>query len=256
MNTPGQMQQHRSRPLILLLFCLTAVVSVSAQGGPPLLTDDPGTAEYKHWEINLAVLSEIRHDSRNFELPLADFNYGANEHTQLKFEIPVLARWSDSGSHVEAGNGNFGVKWRFVDQEKHGFDLSTYPQFSFNTLGPKRLVDRGMHLLLPLQIAKSFGKFQMNADGGYIINQHSMDELSFGLAAGYQATKTLELLAELHSVPLRNFESNESVFQLGGRKKFSEHYIFLFAAGRGIPGSSDREPKFLGYFGMQIIIGK
>jgi hypothetical protein len=244
------------RAIHVLLLVLAGCAFAHAQGGPPLLTDDPGTAEYKHWEINLAVLPEIRHDSRNFELPLVDFNYGANEHTQLKFEIPLLVQWSDTRTHAEAGNGNFGVKWRFVDQEKHGFDLSTYPQFGFNTPGPKLLVDRGASLLLPLQIAKTFGKFELNADGGYIIHQHGMDELSFGLAAGYQATKSLELMAELHSVPLRNFSANESVFQLGGRKRFSEHYIFLFAAGRGIPGSSDREPKFLGYFGLQIIIGK
>jgi hypothetical protein len=244
-------------PVALFFFCLAlAIVPAHAQGGPPLLTDDPGTAEYKHWEINLAVLPEIRRDSQNFELPLADFNYGATDHTQLKFEIPLLVQSSDSGTHAEAGDGNFGVKWRFVDEKKRGFDLSMYPQFSFNTLGPKRLVDRGVHLLLPLQIAKTFGRFELNADGGYIINQHTMDELTFGLAAGYQATKSLELLAELHSVPRRNFQENESVFQLGGREKFTEHCIFLFAAGRGIPGSSDREPKFLGYFGLQIIIGK
>ena len=244
------------RALSAFLVVTTGCIFAYAQGGPPLLTDDPGTAEYKHWEINLAVLPEIHHDSQNFELPLADFNYGATDHTQLKFEIPVLVQWSDSGSHVEAGDGNFGVKWRFVDEKKRGFDLSMYPQFSFNTLGPKRLVDRGAHLLLPLQIAKSFGKFELNADGGYIINQHSIDELTFGLAGGYQLTKSLELLGELHSVPRRDFSENESVFQLGGRKKFSEHYIFLFAAGRGLPGSSDREPKFLGYFGLQIIIGE
>jgi len=239
-----------------LLFFAATCLMAHAQGGPPLLTDDPGTAEYKHWEINLAVLPEIRHDSKQFELPNADFNYGATDHTQLKFEIPLLVEWSNGGNHIEAGDGNFGVKWRFVDEKKRCFDLSMYPQFSFNTPGPKRLVDRGSQLLLPLQIAKSFGKFDVNADGGYIIKQHGLDELSFGLAAGYQATKTLQLLAELHSVPLRDFQENESVFQLGGRKKFSEHYIFLFAAGRGIPGSSDREPKFLGYFGLQIIVGK
>jgi len=75
------------RAICVLLLILAGCGFAHAQGGPPLLTDDPGTAEYKHWEINLAVLPEIRHVSRNFELPLADFNYGANEHTQLKFEI-------------------------------------------------------------------------------------------------------------------------------------------------------------------------
>jgi hypothetical protein len=245
-----------ARAAILLLFTALSCISASAQGGPPLLTDDPGTAEYKHWEINLAVLPDVHRDFADLELPLADFNYGATDHTQLKFEIPLLLRTSDSGVHAEGGDGNLGVKWRFVDEKTRGFDLSMYPQFSFNSPGPKRIVERGTQLLLPLQIAKTFGKFELNADGGYIIHQHGMDELSFGLAAAYQATQRLQLLAELHSVPLRDFSENESVFQLGGRKKFSDHYILLFAAGRSIPGSTGHEPKFLGYLGLQIIIGK
>jgi hypothetical protein len=246
----------RLKPTLAFLLMMFAAVAVRAQGGPPLLTDDPGTAEYKHWEINIAVLPEIHRDFADFELPLADFNYGATDHTQLKFEIPLVMRTSDTGTHAEGGDGNFGIKWRFVDQKTRGFDLSMYPQFSFNSPGPKRIVERGTQLLLPLQIAKSFGRFELNADGGYIIHEHGMDELSMGLAAGYQATKTLELLGELHSVPLRTFAENESVFQLGGRKNFSDHYILLFAAGRSIPGSTHYEPKFLGYIGLQIIVGK
>jgi hypothetical protein len=244
------------KALALLLFAIIISRAAHAQGGPPLLTDDPGTAEYKHWEINLAVLPEVHDDFADFELPLADFNYGATDHTQLKFEIPLLMRTSDAGTHAEGGDGNFGVKWRFVDQKTRGFDLSMYPQFSFNSPGPKRIVERGTQLLLPLQIAKTFGKWEVNADGGYIIRQHLMDELTFGLAGGYQVNDKLELIGELHTVPLRNFAENESVFQLGGRKKFSDHYILLFAAGRSIPGSTDHEPKFLGYFGLQIIVGK
>jgi hypothetical protein len=244
------------RALKLASFAMIACAAALAQGGPPLLTDDPGTAEYKHWEINLAVLPEVHHNFADFELPLADFNYGATDHTQLKFEIPLVMRTSDASTRIEGGDGNFGVKWRFVDEKTRGFDLSMYPQFSFNSPGPKRIVERGTQLLLPLQIAKSFGRFNVNADGGYIIHQHGLDELSFGLAAGYQATKTLELLGELHSVPLRTFAENESVFQLGGRKAFSDHYILLFAAGRSIPGSTHDEPKFLGYIGLQIIVGK
>jgi len=244
------------KALALLLFAIIISRAAHAQGGPPLLTDDPGTAEYTHWEINLAVLPEVHDDFADFELPLADFNYGATDHTQLKFEIPLVMRTSDTATRVEGGDGNFGVKWRFVDEKTRGFDLSMYPQFSFNSPGPKRIVERGSELLLPLQIMKTFGKWEVNADGGYIIRQHLMDELTFGLAGGYQVNDKLELIGELHTVPLTNFAENESVFQLGGRKKFSDHYILLFAAGRSIPGSTDHDPKFLGYFGLQIIVGK
>src|SRR5437763_4200201 len=102
-----KLRAARLRLLAIVLISLVGCLLSHAQGGPPLLTDDPGTAEYKHWEINLAVLPEIRHDSKEFELPNADFNYGATDHTQLKFEIPLLVEWSDGRSHTEAGDGNF-----------------------------------------------------------------------------------------------------------------------------------------------------
>src|SRR5436305_14816304 len=114
------------RAQLVSLIVFVAAVAAHAQGGPPLLTDDPGTAEYKHWEINLAVLPDVHHDFADFELPLADFNYGATDHTQLKFEIPLLLRTSSAGMRLEGGDGNFGIKWRFVDQKTRGFDLSMY----------------------------------------------------------------------------------------------------------------------------------
>ena len=81
------------------------------------------------------------------------------------------------------------------------------------------------------------------------------NEWTLGLAFGYEATKKLELLGELHSVPRTGFSVNESVFQLGGRRALSERYVLLFAAGRGIPGSTAREPGFIGYAGLQLLLG-
>src|SRR5438105_5173448 len=98
------------RAQLVSLIVFVAAVAAHAQGGPPLLTDDPGTAQYKHWEINLAVLPEVHQNFADFELPLADFNYGATDHTQLKFEIPLVMRTSDAGTHAEGGDGDFGAK--------------------------------------------------------------------------------------------------------------------------------------------------
>jgi len=66
-------------------------------------------------------------------------------------------QWSDTRTHAEAGNGNFGVKWRFVDQEEARLDLSTYPQFGFNTPGPSCWSIAAQVCCFPLQIAKTFG---------------------------------------------------------------------------------------------------
>jgi len=63
------------------------------------------------------------------------------------------------------------------------------------------------------------------------------------------------LLAEVHSARLRDSSANESVFQFGGRQTLSDRYVLLFAAGSRLPGSSDREPQFIGYFGLQLLLG-
>jgi hypothetical protein len=51
---------------ILLLF---APAGVRAQGGPPLITDDPDTPGPGYWEINFSTLFEKNRRERRFELP-------------------------------------------------------------------------------------------------------------------------------------------------------------------------------------------
>jgi hypothetical protein len=238
-----------------MLFVVIASALASAQGGPPLLTDDPGTPGDRHWEINLGITSEVRRDLRDFELPIADFNYGWGDHTQLKFEIPWLLRSTGGDIQSELGDGKCGIKWRFVDQQKHGISVSTYPQFSWNSPGPQRLEDHGNQLLLPFEVSRIIGKLELNGEVGYNVKQHGVDELLFGFATGYLASPRLELLAEVHSTRLRDSSANESVFQFGGRQTLSDRYVLLFAAGSRLPGSSDREPQFIGYFGLQLRLG-
>lgn len=239
----------------LFLFAIGFSGYVFAQGGPPLLTDDPETPGNRRWEINAGATASVFDAATDAALPIADFNYGWGDRIQLKLEVPVLVRFTQGTTQAEAGDGKFGVKWRFLDQEKHGINISTYPQLSFNTPGPGRLVDPGTQLLLPLEFSRSLSKFTLDLEAGCNLKQNGGNVLLFGLAAGYEATKRLELLGELHSVPTFAFRANESVFQLGGREKISEHYVLLFAAGRSIPGSTARQPGFITYVGLQFLLG-
>jgi hypothetical protein len=47
-----------------------------AQGGPPMITDDPGTPGDGHWEINIAATGRHASSFTEAELPLIDINYG------------------------------------------------------------------------------------------------------------------------------------------------------------------------------------
>src|SRR5208282_5779480 len=74
---------------IVMLFLFVPSLA-QAQGGPPLLTNDPGTPGAKNWEINLAVMPALARNAHDFQLPQLDFNYGVGATIQLTFEVPYV----------------------------------------------------------------------------------------------------------------------------------------------------------------------
>src|SRR5213592_3822156 len=116
---------------------LLALVACFAQGGPPMITDDTGTVDKGHFEINTAFTMEFGADGRLWGTPLIDFNYGTSKNTQIKVEIPYYVLHPNGQPGVQGlGNTNIGVRWRFRDGEEKGkLALSMYPQIEFNTPG-------------------------------------------------------------------------------------------------------------------------
>jgi hypothetical protein len=86
-----------------------------AQGGPPLITDDPDTPGPGHWEINIAVLMEKIHSERRVEVPRVNLNYGVGRRIPLKFEMPWVALQNGAQSSSStyrtssSSNGKSGV---------------------------------------------------------------------------------------------------------------------------------------------------
>ena len=62
-----------------------------AQGGPPFITDDPGTPGNHHWEINFGWIANHNPGQSYYEIPDVDINYGWGDRIQLKYEIPLAA---------------------------------------------------------------------------------------------------------------------------------------------------------------------
>ena len=241
--------------LILLLGFVTIAPICFAQGGPPMITDDPGTPGNRKWEINVGFTQESRAKENNFQTPDFDFNYGAGDRLQLNFEIPVAMRSANSSVESGLGNSKIGVKWRFLGETPSGLAVSTYPHVIFNnpTSAVRRgLADDGWQVFLPIQASQRLGKFQLNGEAGYNIQQKLPNEIWLGLVAGYDASERVQLLGELHSIEVRRFGENESVFDLGRRVKLTKLYTLLFTAGRALPGSTDDQPSFFVYAGLQF----
>lgn len=249
------------KALVFTLLC-TLVLSglrarpVFAQGGPPLITDDPGTPGDGRWEINIAFTVEKRKTERSYESPILDINYGLGERIQLKYEVPWLVL-DEHGERTKNGLGNsiIGVKWRFFDQDRQGIDMSVYPQLEFNnsdSSADRGLVDRGLEFVFPVQLQKSFGSISLNPELGYAFREYNDNEWIYGLALGYEASSNLELLAEISGTTGQDFEDDELLFNLGARCELSETYTLLMATGRSFRSAASGEPEFLLYVGMQI----
>src|SRR4051812_32549045 len=113
-------------PIIPVALMLTFGANrLTAQGGPPMITDDPATVGNGNWEINLLPSIERTRAGRAYEAPNIDINYGVGKRIQLKFEVPFVVQ-QDAGSAARSGfgNSNVGVRYRFIDEAKYGFSMS------------------------------------------------------------------------------------------------------------------------------------
>ena len=241
--------------IVIVLVLLMVPAGAMAQGGPPLMTDDPDTPGPGRWEINLANIVEKSQRQRRLEAPLADVNYGVGERIQLKFELPWLTA-GDTGTPAQTGAGNsrVGVKWRFLGGERQRLAWSTYPQLEINTgrsMTERGFLERGLQLFVPTELTLQVGHLELNGEVGRNFAERDDGEWSFGLAAEVEAHPRFELLGELHG-ERSNASPTELVVNVGGRQKITRQTIMLVAVGRGVSGSPEDRLRLRLYVGVQV----
>ena len=238
---------------ILALVLTLGSRPLFAQGGPPLLTDDPDTPGPRHWEINLSLFREWSRDSRLSEIPRLDVNYGVGRRLQLKIEAPYLAKEED-GAHAVNGAGDMvaGVKWRFLGQEGQHVAWSVYPQLEFSTAHAsvaKGLVEDGHALLLPTQLTLEVHPIELGFEVGRNFSSGHPDEWFYGVATEANVARRLELLGELHGE--KGDEATELIVNGAARYQATSRLTVMLAVGHAVRGSPDR-PRLLVYAGLQV----
>jgi hypothetical protein len=254
---PGKPTRRlRVRKLLSLtaLLLLVTPAPARAQGGPPLVTDDPDTPGPGYWEINLSAFLERRAGASTLEIPRLDANYGVGRRIQLKLESPWI-RAADGGA-IQTGPGNAvaGVKYRFIGQEGKMIAWSVYPQVEFNTSRAsirKGIVEDGPELLLPTELTVEMFHAEINGEVGRSLVADGAGFWFYGLSTEGHVLPRLELLAELHgerhaSVP------GELIANVGGRLKLTRQAILMLAAGHGVRGAAEDRPHLLFYAGLQF----
>lgn len=237
----------------LALFLLLAGLA-RAQGGPPMITDDPGTPGDGHWEINVALTTEHRPGERVTEMPLLDVNYGVGERLQLKYEAAWLRLDEGGGRRDGLSNSLVGVKWRFYDAGEHAWSASMYPQLELNNPGShsddRGLAAHGTSVILPLQVMRDFGAFGFNADLGFVV--HSGENEWFGgVAMGCEVRPGIEAAAELHWETDAHLHGAALTANVGVRVDLSEKCTLLASVGRELSNAREPRATLIAYLGLQ-----
>lgn len=246
-----------ARCCVIFTIALNAA-SAFASGGPPMVTDDPGTPGDHQWEINLAALSARAAETRTYQLPLIDANYGVGDRVQLKFEMPWVWQSEPDGSHFNGvGRSLAGLKWRFYDAGEDGWHVSTYPQLEFNVPGStsprKGLVESGTSFLAPLEFVHAFGDWDVNFEvGRWLRPAGHADSWIAGVVLTRQIKKGFEVMAELHEEINVGQSRQEQILNFGARYDFSERYTLLLAVGRDLKNTLDKPNTLLTYTGLQV----
>ena len=236
--------------LLFGIFCFSEIYAQS--GGPPMITDDPGTPDVGGWEINLSFNSDYKKQHKEFEIPLLDINYGYNERTQLKLEFPYLSsKIAGENFENQIGNVKIGVKYRFLDEKKYNFAFSSYPQVEISTES-----DGSQIFIFPLQFEKSFGKVVFGTDLGYEYSKDNSDYLFNGILLGYGFSPSFGIMGEISFFADSKSPGDvEGIINFGISYEFNKIFKFISSFGTGIISpDSNSKTRFISFIGMQFNI--
>lgn len=239
---------------ILLVLAVTTVVK--AQGGPPMITDDPGTPGNRKWEINVAYTTERSKGSVESETPLFDINYGYGDRIQFKIEFPwLMTNTEENGRKQGLGDTCVGIKWRFYDEGEGKLAASVYPQYAFNTLRKSvndKLVESDECFMLPFQVTRSFGWLDVNADCGYEFHKSGPGVFGYGLAFGHEFEHGIEAAVEYRSSTEMDTHDEERLVNAGMRFRITEGRTFLVSCGQVLGHHPRGDNPWVGFVGLQF----
>jgi hypothetical protein len=222
-----------------------------------MITDDPGTPGNGHFEINIAATLARKPHEQAWGLPALDLNYGLGERIQLTLQTSlVVLQRSDEGAIGGLGGTEAAVKWRFLDEEKAGVDVSMFPRVLFNIVQSsvrRGLADDGTRVQLPFQVAKQFGKVAVDFEWGARAITVGRSEWLYGVVGGVDLTKSTTVMAELHGTSRISFDQDVLTVNFGIRQKLIDHAILIASLGHEVRTPADQPLAFIGYCGVQLL---
>lgn len=251
--------KHRFIFILLFLFLMgEIVVSGMLYAGPPYVTDDPETLEYRHWEVYYAAQFNYSKGYISGSAPQLDLNYGLLPDVQLNIVAPgvyIQKRGKEIAiphasplqyaktywSPVRFGYGEteIALKVRFVHETDKVPQLTVYPRILPPT-GSKGMGYSGLpQAYFPLYLQKSWDKLTTYGGGGFWYNPGKNNKHFWfaGWSLQYKITDIFELGGELFYY---SPDTKQAGHRVGGNIgmviDLTENWHFLYSVGRDIKG--------------------
>jgi len=252
--TPRRAGNARRCPfaLALALWPVTAL----AQAGPPYETDDPDPVEYRHWEFYIATQHVKDPDGVSGTAPHVEVNYGVVPGLQLHLLVPyAYARPTGGPTAFGPGDIEVGAKVRFVREGRWWPMIGTFVQTEWPAGDARSGLGTGrLHVLLPIWLQKSWGRWTSDAGGGYFVNPGpgNRDFWLLGWQAAYQAGDDLTVGGELfHTTPDQVGASGSLRTKVGFVLDITPRHHLLASLGYGLAGAR----LLQSYLGYQLTVG-
>lgn len=234
--------------LLVLLAC------VSAQAGPPFVTDDPEPVERYHTEVNVAVQA-TRSAAGQVGTMGAEANYGCAADTQCHIALPgAFAGDLGPGMRTGIGDAELGVKYRFLNSADTGMMAAVYPTLILPTGDASRGLGNGRpQLLLPLWVQGSLRNWTWDAGASYLANRAPGARGSWytGVLLQHPLGERLRVGAEVfHRTPTAQGAPATSGFNIGAVVKLTEDRNLLMSIGRGLQAVNANQRSF--YLAYQL----
>ena len=229
-------------------------------GSPPMQSEDSDTPGNGNWEGNVAFGGEFAGGAHEIEFPILDINYGVGDQVQLTYGVPYVSLREDDGTgHLQSAHGvgdsEFGLKYRFYDNEDRGVSMALYPQVRVRTPGANGEVSNGgTAYALPLILVTEFEHFSLTANVGmeFADGEHSTFA-SFG--AGRRLTDRLAVMAELAGRNLDN-DGRHVLVNVGVRQKLSDAHSISASIGRDVDVGAGEDRLTYAMINYQMLLGE
>jgi hypothetical protein len=204
-----------------------------ALAGPPYLTDDPIPTDTGHGEIYAFGTGEGQHSTLDADAGF-DLNYGPVKDVQLTATLPLsFSHEPHEGWRSGTGDLELGLKYRFINDAKHGFSAAIFPRAILATASHSR--GEKTRFLLPLWVGKDFaGGTSIFGGGGYTINPGSgnRDFWQAAVAVTQDVSKDVSVGAEITRQGSDTLDGTaQTRGAIGSIVKLSDHYALLFSGG-------------------------